>query len=195
MKKFILVVILAMTSTFVSKAQDYEAELDSLSREQAARRSALIKPELAPSAPMAVFSELGGISFLGIGFNYEYRFERRLNGWGLRAGLNFTSDDGIGGIVVPVQLNYLLGRRGRYFEVGAGTTFLTHYNRLMSKVYYYNDEPHLAVVGTMSMGFRYQPVGGGLMFMFGNSPWIAKKSDGGLHFEAFMPYFAIGYSF
>jgi hypothetical protein len=42
---------------------------------------------------------------------------------GFRVGIGGASWDGDGFMSVPVQLNYLIGARGKYLEIGGGYTY------------------------------------------------------------------------
>ena len=74
-------------------------------------------------APQALYMELGGTGLV-FSANYDTRFSKRVDGLGIRMGLGYSFTPHPSFITVPIALNYLLGRNGNYFEVGAGVTYL-----------------------------------------------------------------------
>lgn len=130
----------------------------------------------------AVFAELGG-NGLVFSFNYDTRFNNTPDGLGARLGLGFIGSGDAGAVLIPAQVNWLLGKNGRYFELGAGLTVVTGTGRAF-------DEDFSNVVGTMTFGYRRQPVDGGFMWKIAITPVIAEG--------IFWPYFAglgLGYTF
>lgn len=133
--------------------------------------------------------------------NYDSRFKNRQDGLGWRAGVSYYAQDGDNLFTVPLMLNYLLGKKGKYFEIGAGLTF---YHTNTSDVffdqqqkydatynsYYYEPEKRTGVYGTLNFGYRYQPLDGGFSFRAGVSPVI--NSD---NFIPYWPYVSFGYTF
>jgi hypothetical protein len=55
----------------------------------------------------------------------RYPFQQKTNGLGGRAGIAFFADGETSFFTVPIVVNYLLGKNGKYFEVGAGITYYT----------------------------------------------------------------------
>jgi hypothetical protein len=148
----------------------------------------LIKPSTAQTADLPraqnVFVELGGPGLL-FSANYDTRFENKRDGIGGRIGAGYLAADGTSIFTLPVQANYLLGKDGKYFEIGLGATYIGLSDD-------YDDDEFLsfdntsAFIGTMTFGYRYQPIGGGFNFRASINP-IFNES-------AFVPYFA-GISF
>lgn len=201
MKKVIITVILALTSLCAAKAQEYIPEwqhVDTLTvvRTKAERRMSLV--ERTNIVPKAFFVEAGGAGLSLLSFNFETRFARSLNGLGLRVGASFLGLGSFGMATLPVQLTYLLGRRGSYFEMGAGATLFHGYSSFFrNKDYGRDSEPkdsYTKLIGTTTFGFRYQPVKGGFMFRAGFSPFLHIE-DGDVIFFPYMPYISLGYSF
>ena len=115
--------------------------------------------------------------------NYDFRFNNT-SSWGARAGLGYIgSVEGDGGVVtVPLMINNLLGKDGKYFEVGAGITILGGTGDFV-------DDLDSEVIGTMSFKYRRQPEDGGFMWHVGLTPVLAEG--------VFIPYWVgigIGYS-
>jgi len=55
--------------------------------------------------------------------NYDMRFSSANDGLGGRIGVGYIGGNGASVVTVPVMLNYLLGKNGKYFEVGGGVTY------------------------------------------------------------------------
>jgi hypothetical protein len=134
--------------------------------------------------------------------NYDIRFNKRQDGWGGRAGISYYADDSEHIFTVPVVINYLAGKRGKYFEVGAG---ITYYNANTGDVFfseqynvdysnggtvYYKRSNQNGVLGTLNFGYRYQPIDGGFSFRGGVSPIFSSSQ-----FTPFWPYISFGYAF
>ena len=96
-----------------------------------------------------VYFELGGAGVI-YSFNYEGRFGKYENGLGFRIGIGGASVSGDGYLAVPVQINYLAGRSGKYFEIGGGATYAPGLNVF--------DDRNPDILGTLSIGFRKQPL-------------------------------------
>lgn len=136
-----------------------------------------------------VYVELGGPGFISA--NYDFRFNETRNAWGMRAGMGYFSIEDESMFTVPVQVNYLLGKEGNYFEIGGGASYVS--------VKYHDSyfiepgtdrEQTSRVMGTMTFGYRKQPVDGGFNFRAGLSPIIMEGS-----FIPYLPYVSFGYSF
>ncbi|MDR3235113.1 MAG: hypothetical protein LBT48_00085 [Prevotellaceae bacterium] len=132
----------------------------------------------------AVYFELMGNSPT-YSFNYDCRFSvKKSDGWGARVGVGVYSSgsDTFTGHVtclnVPLGLNYLVGRDGKYLELGAGFTYLyrTKYQEEVSEVAFRNIDKSLWI-GTLIIAYRYQPVGGGVFFRVGITPILNFKKD------------------
>jgi hypothetical protein len=96
-----------------------------------------------------VFVEALGPGLL-YSINYDQRLFKKETGLGIRIGASrYKGDDGRNRSTVPVQLNYLIGAPGRYFEIGAGTTYGGG-NDI--------DNPGTGnFIGTATVGYRRQP--------------------------------------
>ncbi|AMR33881.1 hypothetical protein A0256_21770 [Mucilaginibacter sp. PAMC 26640] len=155
---------------------------------------------LATQKPQNFYFELLGPGAL-YSVNYDTRFKNRQDGLGWRAGVSYYAQDGDQLLTVPLMFNYLLGKKGKYFEIGAGLTF---YHTNTSDVffdqqqkydatynyYYYEPEKRNGVYGTLSFGYRYQPLDGGFSFRAGVSPIINSNN-----FIPYWPYVSFGYTF
>jgi hypothetical protein len=134
--------------------------------------------------------------------NYDIRLKKQQDGWGGRAGISYYADNNQHVFTIPLVINYLAGKRGKYFEVGAG---ITYYNANTGDVFfdeqysvdyvngnmvYYRRSNNNGVLGTLNFGYRYQPVDGGFSFRAGVSPIITSDQ-----FVPYWPYVSFGYSF
>jgi len=131
----------------------------------------------------SVFIEIFGQGGLAT-FNYDRRFTNSSDGPGFRIGAGYIDVGKFEGYTIPVSLNYLLGKQGKYFEK-------------IGLIDRYDNEARLAA--TMFVGFRYQPPQGGFNLRAGLSPFFGniKKADADNE-VFFMPYYpgiSFGYSF
>ncbi len=111
----------------------------------------------------AFYGELGGAGLATL--NFDIRFHGN-TGLGLRFGVGagLVTISGKGIVLLPVEINYLIGKNGNSFlELGMGTTF---YNG--------NKNDNLApTVAFMNIGYRYAPAKGGLLFKVTYMPVIS----------------------
>ncbi len=192
MRKFLLVTALLAGTFLPASAQNdtndwNRVDTVQVNRIDAERRMSF--EEKTNYRPKTFFVELGGPS-LNFGFNFDTRFMRRYNGLGMRVGVSYASFAGLQSLfTLPVQINYLLGKRGKYFEMGAGATLA-----LASESY--NDEKavHSKIFGTMMFGYRKQPVKGGFTYGVGFAP-VYGTIEGKFFFMPYLPYVSFGYSF
>lgn len=201
MKRTITTLILLLSMAFVAKAQvptheSRQADMMTVTSTKAERR--LTSEEKTNVVPKSIFVEGLGLGLTPLSLNFETRFARRLNGWGLRVGGAYYGSGSSGIVTVPVQVNYLLGRKGRYFEMGAGTTFVRGHHNLYDTgcARSYESDSFFELVGTLTFGFRYQPIKGGFMFRAGFSPILMiRGKDNDPIFIPYVPYLSLGYSF
>ncbi|MDT3404850.1 hypothetical protein [Mucilaginibacter terrae] len=135
-----------------------------------------------------VYAELLGPGLL-FSLNYDTRFGKARNGWGGRAGAGYVSADDNSILTLPVQVNYLLGKKGKYFEVGLGATFISTNGSNKEDDFFVFDDVN-TTIGTMTFGYRYQPVDGGFNFRASLNPVFNKNN--------FIPYYfglSFGYTF
>ena len=155
---------------------------------------------------------LGAQSMAGI--NYDSRFKGN-SGLGYRVGVGFGYGDNSGlfeqdikGVGVPIEINYLLGKKHHKLEVGFGTS-LGFYHVKESAWYYCQPVPpeteghneqytsssnHFGYFMFGDIGYRYQR-DNGFMFRVGISPSFNFGDKYGLHKSAFYPYIGLGWSF
>jgi hypothetical protein len=149
-----------------------------------------------------IFFEAAGPGAL-YSINYDVRFNKRQNGFGIRAGISYFPNENEHLITVPVIVNYLAGKKGHYLELGAGLTFFHIYSR--DNIFFYNDnnefnpypvgyqyelQGETGAIGSLTAGYRYQPLKGGFTFRIGGGPIVTTKKQ-----FLLWPYASFGYSF
>lgn len=123
-----------------------------------------------------------------ISANYDFRFAEKPNGWGGRAGIGYFAADGASFMAIPVQVNYLLGgKNGNYFEIGGGASYVKASARSL-----FSDDNATGddVMGSLTFGYRLQPIGGGFNFRAGLSPLFSSG-----YFIPYWPHLSFGYTF
>ncbi len=136
-----------------------------------------------------IYAELGGPSVAGL--NFDSRFTKKEGGFGGRIGIGGFAIDGTGLLFLPVGLNYLIGKKGtkHYLEVGVNVTYV-HATYDGDSVDPDNNISN--TFGTLTLGYRYQPIGSGVTFRASVNPIIAFKEG------VFWPIyggFSVGYKF
>lgn len=135
--------------------------------------------------PQAVYFLIGGSGPL-LSVNYDRRFFKRANGFGFAVGLGYYAELGVSIFSVPVSINYLIGRKSHFLEIGGGTTFIS------AKTNDFFDEGNnngSGFIQHVSVGYRYQPVRGGFFFRGGISPLFFEGES------ATSAYIGFGYNF
>ncbi|HEX8361994.1 MAG TPA: hypothetical protein VF613_17885 [Longimicrobium sp.] len=121
--------------------------------------------EAPPLARTAGYVELLGNGLI-YSVNVDHRFTERVSG---RVGLA-----AFGGAAVPVMANYLTGSGSHHLEAGAGALFI-----YIPEDRGPEDELEQAgsggVLGTATLGYRYQPRAGGFVFRIGFTPIFGTK--------------------
>jgi hypothetical protein len=137
-----------------------------------------------------VFFELGGPGLI-FSANYDTRLSNQRDGLGLRLGAGFATGGGASLFSAPFQLNYLLGKHGKYFEIGAGATYINVNINSGNSSYEFGSYQFTGskVAGTMTFGYRYQPIDGGFSFRASFNPILIGNT--------FVPYggLSFGYAF
>lgn len=180
MNKLLALVIAAVILSVTAKAQD---TIHLIKKNRIAR--GIEKQIVTDRAPQAVYAELYGRALI-YSFNYDRRFQKKLTGLGFSAGVGVIAVDGDGFVAVPVSINNLTGSRGHYFESGLGATFAN------AGTIGFNDistSSNSIVFATATLGYRSQPVNGGLNFRAG----INFIAGAGVFVP--YPYISLGYNF
>lgn len=111
-----------------------------------------------------IYLEAGGSAFV-YSLNYDARFGKFENGLGWRLGIGGATIEGDGYISIPAQVNYLVGSKGQYLEVGAGVSYIS--------IPDFFDSRNSNVFGSLTLGFRKQPFGQqGLTWRVAFTPFI-----------------------
>jgi hypothetical protein len=149
----------------------------------------LKEADFARTKSRAVYVELLG-NGLGYSFNYDQRFKNRLDGLGFKAGASYFALAGASAATFPVGVNYLLGKRGKYFELGLGATYLFAADRSNNFSPVNNQAFADGITGNMILGYRSEPEDGGFLFRASITPFFGNG--------IFWPLFAgvsFGYAF
>lgn len=169
------------------------------------------------STQKSLYAELLGASNL-IGVNYDSRFKPN-SPWGYRVGLGYTysknynmfsGSNSLKGVDVPLEANYLLGKKRSKLELGLGLNLgyytekydvytITNIGEEGGITYYtteYAGEDSHSTWGYYffgNIGYRYQP-SHGFQFRAGISPSF---NFGGKHAvtKSIFPYISFGYVF
>src|SRR5690606_26814841 len=134
---------------------------------------AFLQDQTESKRKQGVFFELFGTG-LTYSFNYDTRFQNRPDGLGGRVGVSYYAIDGNSLFTLPVSLNYLLGKNGHYFEVGAGATFISGTVDDEGEIFFIESDKAKTVTGNLIFGYRKQPLDGGFLFRAGFAPLIAE---------------------
>ena len=149
-----------------------------------------------------------------IGINYDSRFKGNA-GLGYRIGIGYGYgdnsswfDQNINGVGIPLELNYLLGKKHSKLELGFGTSLGVY--RVKETTWQYEEptppdtegvfEPctsqstHFGYFLFGDIGYRYQR-DNGFLFRIGISPSFNFGDKNGLEKSAFYPYIGLGWSF
>lgn len=156
--------------------------------------------------------QLGAQNMVGV--NYDSRLKGN-SGLGYRVGIGYgygnnsgLFDQEIKGVGVPLELNYLLGRKHHKLEVGFGASLGVYHVKEMTWYYHQPVPPETewreeSYVSTSTrfgyfmfgdIGYRYQR-DNGFMFRVGVSPSFHFGDKYGLQKSAFYPYIGLGWSF
>ncbi|HEX6914263.1 MAG TPA: hypothetical protein VF145_03430 [Chitinophagaceae bacterium] len=112
-------------------------------------------------AAKSIYAELGGPGFASL--NFDTRFTKSESGIGGRIGIGGFNVDGESVLMIPIGINYLLGKDEKnYFEIGGGATIVS--TKLM------DDEPYTGSFGHLNIGYRLQPKKGGFTFRAAITP-------------------------
>jgi hypothetical protein len=107
--------------------------------------------------------------------NYDYRIDGSMS---IRAGFTrwsipFIFIRELTATGVPLTVNYLSGERNSHFEAGIGVV-LFHFRARGSWFVFSSDTESSAnlLLGTATVGYRYQPRDGGFLFRIGVTPFF-----------------------
>ncbi len=137
----------------------------------------------------AAYVEIFG-NGLTYSLNYDARFGKAFDGLGFKAGVSYIAIDGQAVATIPFGLNYLLGKNGKYLELGAGGTYGIGYDS--TNTFQVNDDRNTEDqwFGTLTFGYRREPKEGGFLFRVALTPIITQG--------VFWPFYggvSFGYAF
>lgn len=119
--------------------------------------------EAPPMARTAGYVELLGNGLLYT-VNLDHRFTETV---GARVGVA-----AFGGAAVPVMATYLAGSGSHHLEAGAGPLFIYLPQGSDQEL---EDVEGLTVLGTATLGYRFQPRAGGFVFRLGFTPIFGRN--------------------
>ena len=140
-----------------------------------------------------------------VGVNYDSRFDGN-SGLGYRVGIGYgygnnsgLFDQKINGVGVPLELNYLLGKKNSKLELGFGASLGVYqvketYVNSPKIDFYTSSKTQFGYFFFGDIGYRYQRPNG-FMFRVGVSPSFNFGDKYGLNKAAFFPYIGFGWSF
>lgn len=120
------------------------------------------------SKRQAVYAELGGAAVIG-SVNYDFRFKPGNDGLGARVGLGYVPDV----LVLPLELNGLVGKNKIAFEYGAGISvaYFTENHNTGNQTFRSGDS-RIGFIYHGKAGIRITPANNGLFFNFNCTPLI-----------------------
>lgn len=165
----------------------------------------------------SIYVELFGASNL-VGVSYDARLGAATN-WGYRIGVSYTSDlnslfdnsSSMRGVSIPLEMNYLLGRKKSKLDLGLGINLGFYTEKISYTEYSYEMVDEMMILIPIqdvnlskrlfgyylfsNIGYRFQAVKG-FQFRVGISPSL---NLGGVHgvkkHPSIYPYLSFGYSF
>ena len=193
--------LISFFALFAATAHCASAQSDSL----AVRQNAQERFATWAKPTKTIYLEGFGASST-IGLNFDSRFTGD-NGWGYRVGLSFCSSsysflwDDATGVAVPLEINYLLGKRNSKLELGVGTS-LGYYkveedsDEVPShpESWRYGERKTFGYFVFLDIGYRYQPAKG-FDFRIGITPSFDFGGRRGIYRHMFYPYISLGYAF
>lgn len=152
-----------------------------------------------------VFAELFGPG-MSVSVNYDFRFENQIDGLGMRIGIGGYKINENDRFSVPIGLNYLIGRRNMFFEVGGNVVYSSSGFFIVNAFEFdFEDDTSTGnILGVLNFGLRRQAVDGGFNFRASLNPvfGIQKTRDDFTNIETkeffFWPIYggvSFGYSF
>ena len=136
-----------------------------------------------------LYAELGGPSVAGL--NFDTRFSKKENGIGGRIGFGGFLIDRSGLLFIPVGINYLVGKPDskNFLELGLNLSYVSATENGDEAD---TDNNLSDTWGSLTLGYRYQPIGPGVTFRASVNPFFAFKNG------VFWPLYggvSIGYKF
>lgn len=156
-----------------------------------------------------------------VGINYDTRFKGN-SGWGYRVGVGYGCgnnsnffDQDVKGVGVPLEINYLLGKRHSKLEMGVGTNLGIYHVKesaweqeggatatsdtpddpsAPSYAWHETSSNRFGYLVFVNVGYRHERQNG-LMYRLGISPSFNFGDSHGLKKTFFYPYVGLGWAF
>jgi hypothetical protein len=109
-----------------------------------------------------VYAEALGNGFIVASLNYDQRFGSEINGLGYRVGVSIAEFSRV--FSFPVMINYLIGNKMHFLELGLGALYFTDNIELSNKTF-----DGLGMTSTIM--YRYQ-ASGGFVLRVGLTPFL-----------------------
>jgi hypothetical protein len=174
MMKYLIrsVIIIIFSYAYVAKAQD-----------AAVAKNDMLKVRKAQNINL----EIGGPGFF-YSINYDTRFSEQRGGFGARLGFGIWTPNTQKFYTFPFQINYLIGGKRNFLELGAGVTFLVR-NPPTNHLKFLSTTINSNVFATSTIGYRFQSLRSGINFRASLNPMYADHT--------FLPNFGfgVGYTF
>lgn len=150
----------------------------------------IIEPLLCQELPKrnAVFVEVYGAGIFH-SVNYDIRFDQVCNGLGTRIGLGYTAIDGVRVVTIPIAVNYLVGRKHNFLELGVGGTAIFLNQGNISAPASGPEISDSTIILHAMIGYR-RVSASGFLFRTGITPLF-----NGTDFVPFVPQLSLGYAF
>lgn len=100
--------------------------------------------------------------------NYDFRFKPGNDGLGMRTGFAYVPDV----LVLPIELNGLIGKNRIAFEYGAGISAAIYLNNVSNDLAFSNGNENLGYILFAKAGIRVTPRKNGLFFNFHWNPLV-----------------------
>lgn len=136
----------------------------------------------------AVFVEIYGAGLFH-SINYDVRFDQISNGLGTRIGLGYTAIDGVRVFTFPITINYLIGKKRNFLELGIGGTGIFLGQGNISSPASGPDISSSTAIAHGMLGYR-RVSSSGFLFRAGITPLFT-----GTEFIPFVPQASLGYAF
>lgn len=133
----------------------------------------------------SIYAEILGAGVI-YSLNYDTRFLEGEDKFGCRIGVSFVES----GVVIPTQINYLLGKNKHKLEFGLGITSLLEFD----------SDKSIYIFGSGILMYRFQKPDGNFLFRVGLSPTFVPSEDDVLYGDIgkifwFWPGISAGYKF
>lgn len=113
-----------------------------------------------------VYLEVFGPAAMYVSANYDTRFKPQADGFGFRVGAGIAPEKGNTKFSIPVQINYLRGKKHQ-FEGGLGATY--YYSKFSDSYWDIDSNAGGTVFASLLVGYRYQPLKKGITARAGAS--------------------------